>query len=305
MDQYLIRERFHLLQDMINIMRFTLFRFFPKTTLRIEYKRLTGYKLNINNPRSYNEKLQWLKLNWYDPEATRCADKYLVREFVKERGLGHLLNDLYGVFENIDDINLDKLPNEFVIKVTHGCGQNIICKDKSKLNWDLEKKKLKKWLKENHYYKSLEWVYRDIKPRIIIEKLIQTADGKPPKDYKIFCFNGEPKFLFVASDRGIATKFDFYDCDWNLLDVKQHYPNSGKVLPKPNKLEEVLNYSRILSKGFPHVRIDFYIENDVIIFGECTFFHFSGTQKFEPNEFDYKIGEYLDLTNMNLKNLGD
>lgn len=291
-----LKGRLPLIHDIFNFIRFSAFKIYPEATLKFEYKRQTGYNLNINNPCSYNEKLQWLKLHWYDPEATRCADKYLVRQYVKERGLGYILNDLYGVYENIDDIDIEQLPNEFVMKVTHGCGQNLICTDKSKLNWGFEKKKFKKWLKKSHYYDSLEWVYRDIKPRIIVEKLIKTADGKPPKDYKIFCFNGEPKCLFVASDRGIATKFDFYDCNWNLLQVKQHYPNSGKIFSKPKELEKVLEYARVLSKGFPHVRVDFYIENGAIIFGECTFFHFSGSQKFEPREFDYILGEYLDLS---------
>lgn len=285
-----------LLQETFNLLRYTSFKLWPEATLKSEFKRHAGYHLNLKEPRTFNEKLQWLKINWFDPKATACADKYSVRQFVTERGLEHTLNDLYAVYDDVEQVNLDELPKEFVMKVTHGCGQNLICRDKSELNWQLEKKMFKKWLNKSHYYNSLEWVYKDIKPRIIVEKLIQTSDGKAPKDYKIFCFDGVPKSLFVASDRGDkTTKFDFYDCQWNHLPVKNHYPNSTNPLPKPKELEEMLKYAKVLSKGFPHVRIDFYIEENKVIFGECTFFHFTGSEPFEPKEYDYELGQYLKL----------
>lgn len=296
-------KRPRLIQDTFNKIRYMAFKIWPEATFKLEFKRHAGYKLNLKNPRTFNEKLQWLKLHWYDPKATICADKYSVRQFVEGKGLGHLLNDLYGVYDNVEDIDLDELPNEFVMKVTHGCGQNLICNDKSKLNWNFEKKKFEQWLKTSHYFNSLEWVYRDIQPRIIVEKLIKTADGKPPKDYKIFCFNGEPKCLFVATDRGEqTTKFDFYDLDWNYIPVKNHYPNSGELLPRPAKLEDMIEYSKIISKEFPHVRVDFYFENGKVIFGECTFFHFSGNEPFEPIAFDYEMGSYLELPKSKLYN---
>lgn len=285
-----------IVQDMFNILRYISFKICPKETLAIEFKRHAGYKLNLNNPQTFNEKIQWLKLNWYDSKATICADKYSVREYVKIKGLGYLLNELYEVYDSVEEIDLNKLPEKFVMKVTHGCGQNLVCTDKSKLNWEFEKKRFKKWLKTSHYFDSLEWVYREIKPRIIVEKLIETVDNKPPKDYKIFCFNGDPKCLFVATDRGEnTTKFDFYDLNWNHIKVKNHYPNSGKIIPKPKELEDIIEYSKILSNGFPHMRVDFYIEDNKVIFGECTFFHFSGSEPFEPIEYDCKMGEYLDL----------
>lgn len=291
-------KRSKYVQELFNLIRYSSFKIFPKAVLKLEFKRHAGYKLNLNDPKTFNEKLQWLKLNWFDENARLCADKYEVRKYIKEKGLEHILNDLYFVYEKVEDINIDELPNEFVMKVTHGCGQNLVCKDKSKIDWNKEKKKFKKWLKISHYYDSLEWVYKDIKPRIIVERLIKTQDGKPPKDYKIFCFNGEPKCLFVASDRGkYTTKFDFYDCEWNKLKVKNYYPNSEQDIKRPKELEKMLEYSRVLSKDFPHVRIDFYLEENKIIFGESTFFHFSGSQPFEPIEFDYTLGEYLELPN--------
>ncbi len=285
-----------LLLDLFSFIRFTAFKIWPELTLKLKFKRHTGYKLNLNNPRSYNEKLQWLMLYWFDPQATICADKYLVRKFVSERGLGHLLNDLYGVYDKVEDINIDNLPDEFVLKVNHGCGQNIFCDNKSSLNWKLEKKKIKKWLKRNQYYYSLEWGYKDIKPKIIIEKLIKPDNGKVPKDYKVFCFHGEPKYILVVSDRGKGTtKFDFFDIEWNRIDVLNHYPNSKENLLRPEKLDDILEYSKILSNGFPHMRVDFYIEQDKVIFGECTFFHLAGNGTFVPTDFDYEMGRHLDL----------
>lgn len=287
------------LLDMFNLLRFLAFQILPELTLKIEFMRHTGYKLNLNNPKSYNEKLKWLMLYWFDPQATVCADKYMVRQFVKERGLGHLLNDLYCVYDNVDDIQIESLPDEFVMKVNHGCGQNLICHNKSCLNWKLEKKKFKKWLNKNQYYYSLEWVYKNIKPKIIVEKLIKTGDGKAPKDYKVFCFDGEPKYILVVSDRGKGTtKFDFFDIEWNHINVLSHYPNSKENLQRPEKLNDVLNYSKTLSAGFPHMRVDFYIEQDKVIFGECTFFHSAGNGAFVPSEFDFEMGRYLDLTKL-------
>ena len=293
-----------MLRTIYVFVRFAAFAIIPKLTLSIDFKRHVGYKLNLKDPKTYNEKLQWLKLNWFDPKATICADKYTVREFVAEKGLGHTLNELYCVYDCADNINFEELPDQFVMKVTHGCGQNLVCLDKSQINWEAEKKTLNKWLKMSHYYNSLEWVYKGIIPRIVVEKLIQTEDGKLPKDYKVFCFNGEPKCIYVVQDRSMdpdTKRFDFYDCNWNHINVKNHYPNSEKILPKPKELGRLLDYSRVLSAGFPHARIDFYIENGNIIFGECTFFHFSGHGPFEPMEFDYKMGEYLTLPKLQMR----
>lgn len=299
----IVKKRYpKIIQEVVNFIRFSSFRIWPELTLKEEFRRHTGYKLNLNDPKTYNEKLQWLILYWYDPQATICADKYSVRQFVKERGLGHLLNDLYGAYDDVDDIDIESLPDEFVMKVNHGCGQNLICTDKSGLDWALQKKKFKKWLKRNQFYYSLEWVYKDIKPKIVVEKLIKGDMGKIPRDYKVFCFNGEPRYVLVASERGKGTtKFDFFDIEWNHISVLNHYPNSVENIPRPDKLDDILEYSRILSAGFPHMRVDFYIEQNKVIFGECTFFHSAGNGAFEPAEFDYEMGKYLDLTKLNKK----
>lgn len=282
--------------------RYISFFLWPRFTLEFEFKRLVGYKLNIKNPVTYNEKIQYLMLYWYDPLATICADKYLVRDYVKERGLGYLLNDLYGVYDDADDIDIKNLPNEFVLKVNHGCGQNLICKDKNNLNWEEEKKKIKKWMKRNQYYESLEWVYKDIKPKIIIEKLIKSKDGKSLNDYKVLCFNGEPRSIMVISDRNTDTmKADFFDTDWNHKNII-FYSLQNSPLPRPKELDEILEYSKILSKGFPHMRVDFYIVDGNVIFGECTFFPAGGKVAFEPVDYDYELGRYFDISNLLNKN---
>lgn len=260
------------------------------------FRKKMGRNVNLKKPTTYNDKLQWLKLNWYNPDAVKCADKYEVRDFVKNRIGANYLNELYAVYDSIDKIDLSILPNSFVLKGTHGSGFNFICRDKSQVNWKTEFKKMKRWLKINYYWQNREWVYKKIKPRIICEKLLVDEEGKLPKDYKFFCFDGEPQFMFIASDRGVGTKFDFYDLEWNKIPVSQYYPTSNYTIPKPENLEEILELSRKLSKGFPHVRVDFYLNEHDIIFGELTFFHFSGTKKFVPEIYDEIIGEYLDLS---------
>ena len=283
-------------------LRAIFFILFPKAVVAIEFRRNAGYWPNLKNPQTFNEKLTWLKLYWRDPLAVTCADKYAVRDFVAERSDVNILNQMFGVFDKVEDIDFDQLPDRFVLKITHGCGYNIFCKSKSDFDWEEAKRRLSKWQETNYSSYSLEWVYKDIKPKIICEKYIETKDDKPPRDYKVFCFNGEPKMLFVASDRiGDKTKFDFYTCNWERIPVKNHYPNNPEQIERPRELEELLRYSRKLSHGFPHVRVDYYIESGKIIFGEMTFFHFSGNQPFEPFEYDLEFGKYLTLFPRNLE----
>ena len=293
--------------DFINDLKRVIRQFYFKnfftdvSFIQRKFKKEMDRKANLDSPKTYNDKLQWLKLNWYDPLASKCADKYEVRQYVKETIGEEYLNDLLGVYESIDEINLDDLPKSFVLKGTHGSGFNIIVRDKEKMDWKREFKKMKKWLKTNYYWQNREWVYRDLKPRIICEKFLSDDSGNLPKDYKLFCFDGEPHFMFVASDRGGDTKFDFYDLEWNKIPVSQHYPNSNYSIPKPNNLDHILDLSRKLSKGFPHVRVDFYLVEDKIIFGELTFFHFSGTKKFKPEKYDKIFGDLIDLSKIKNK----
>lgn len=269
--------------------------------LGIQFKRLVGYRLDLNTPKTYNEKLQWLKLYYRDEKMPQCADKVEVRKYIKDKGVGDFLNEIYGVWENVDNIDFDQLPNQFVMKSTHASGQTIICKDKSTLNIEASKKQMKMWLKTNLYYFGLEWVYKNLQPRIICEKLILTQDAYPPKDYKFYCFNGQPKYIMVVSERnGHNAKMDYFDLNWRPIDMRQGGDRSGIEIPKPQNLAKMIDIAKVLSKDFPHVRVDFYNENEKILIGELTFFDCSGFAKFEPEEYDRMIGDFLLLPSKKL-----
>lgn len=264
--------------------------------IRKKFKKRLGREVDLENPIKFNDKLQWLKLYWHDPIATKCADKYEVREIIKEKIGEEYLNELIGVYGSVNEIDIDKLPDKFVLKGTHGSGFNIICKDKSKMNWDEEFKKMRRWLRTNYYLQNREWVYKDIKPKIICEKYLEELDSGELKDYKIFCFDGDPKIIEVDFDRFKNHKRNFYDLDWNFINYEIKYPNDSKAnISKPDALTEILDLSRILSEGFPHVRVDFYLLNRKIMFGELTFFHESGMGPFKPEAFEIKMGNWLEL----------
>lgn len=265
------------------------------------YKQKTGKDLDLNNPLTYNEKLQWIKLFWRDPVVENCVDKLAVREYVKEKGLGHILNDLIGVYENIKQIDFNLLPDKFVLKANHGSGWNIICDDKSKLNLRLTKNLLRRWMHANYYYETCEWVYKNIKPKIICEKFLEDSSVGGLKDYKIFCFNGEPKLIQVDIDRRTSHKRNIYDLNWNYVPVSIKYPTAPEIqIPKPVNLDEMLHYARILSDGFPHVRVDFYIIDRKIIFGELTFIHGAGYEKITPESYNVLMGTWFELPKINI-----
>ncbi|MBR7552553.1 ATP-grasp fold amidoligase family protein [Allobacillus sp. GCM10007491] len=266
--------------------------------IRKKFKNRLGRDLQLDNPVKFNDKLQWLKLNWYDPLATKCADKYEVREFVSETIGEEYLNELYGVYESVDEIDIDKLPNSFVLKGTHGSGYNVICKDKNKMNWDEEFKKMRRWLRLNYFWKVRQWVYKDIKPRIVCEKFIEQEEGAELRDYRFFCFNGNPKFITV--DFSITnkknTRRNLYDLDWNLMEQEIAYPRELNLkVDKPDKLDKMIELSKKLSANFPHARVDFYYIDNRIIFGEITFFHQGGMGKIKPLEFEDEMGSWLKL----------
>jgi hypothetical protein len=249
----------------------------------------------LNNPKTFNEKLQWLKVYDRKPEYTRYVDKYEVRSYIKETIGEEYLIPLIGVYNSFDEIDFDILPNQFVLKPNHTSGNVYICKDKSKIDYVKLKKEVNAWMKREYYWVHREWPYKNIKPKIICEDYMVDESGTELKDYKFFCFNGEPKAFFIASDRGIDTRFDFFDLEFNHLPVMQHYINATKPLKRPPGLEEMIFLSRVLSKGLAHVRIDFYDINGRIYFGEMTFYHFSGFEKFEPIEYDNLFGSWIEL----------
>jgi hypothetical protein len=272
-----------------------------KYLLEIQFKCMVGYNLNLDNPKTYNEKIQWLKFNYHNPLLTKCADKVKAREYIKETIGEQYLVPCLGVYNTPDEIDFDKLPNQFVLKVNWGCKQNIIVKDKSKLSVNDAKMKLKNWLKpeSNHYYYFFEWQYKDIKPKIICEKYI--VSDKYLKDYKFHCCNGKFKRLLIIGAINEKKRFcNFYDKNLNLLNLK----NGGTI--KQDEKVDLNNYSKMvelaekLAKPFPVCRVDFYedINKDIYV-GELTFTPGNGTDIFEPFEWDYKLGEDLILPKLN------
>lgn len=275
-----------------------LYRLSPKLELELMFFLKTKYRLNLKNPVTFNEKLNWIKLYDKHEDKPRCVDKYTVRGFVKERGCEEILNELLWEGMNPEEIPFDTLPNQFVIKATHGQGMNIICKDKSSLDFERTKKQLRKWLKTKYLPCYGEWFYDVVKPRIVVEKFL-SEEGDCPKDYKIFCFNGEPKMIDVHMDRFGNHKRNIYDLNWDRIKgVSLKYPvDEETVIEKPEQLELLLEYARKLSEGFMHVRVDFYIVDNTIYFGEMTFTNGAGFDAITPREFDEQLGAWIDLGN--------
>ena len=269
-----------------------------KIFLSLRYYLVFGKWMNWNKPLSYSEKLQWLKVNNRNPLYTTLVDKHAVKEWVANKiGNEHIIPTI-GIWDNVEDINFDKLPNQFVLKCTHDSGGLCICRDKSKLDILKIKENLSMAMNRNYYYFGREWPYKNVKPQIIAEKYMIDESGIELKDYKFFCFNGNPLYLFIATDRGKMNeevKFDFYDINFNHLDLKNGHPNSKNIIKKPKGFNKMLELAKILSADMPHVRIDFYDIDGNIYFGEYTFYHHSGFMPFEPEEWDYKFGELIKL----------
>lgn len=266
--------------------------------LKILYFHTFGKSLNLENPERYNEKVQWLKLYDRRPEYIKMVDKYEVKKYVREVIGDEYIIPTLAVWDSYKDIDYDTLPEQFVMKCTHDSGGIVICTDKSELDKDSANKKIKRCLKRNYFLNTREWPYKNIKPRIIVEKYMVDESGYELKDYKFFCFNGVPKAMFIATDRGardLETKFDFYDMDFKHLPFTNGHPNSSKEIPYPKNFEKMKNLASILSKGLQHVRVDFYDVNGRIYFGEMTLYHWSGLKPFEPDEWDYKFGSWIQL----------
>jgi len=276
----------------------------PEKTIKKRYKKRLGKKVDLTEQIVFNDKIQWLKLNWYDPFATICADKYKVRDVIKQTVGEKYLNEQIAVFENVNEIDIEKLHKSFVLKGTHGSGFNIVCRDKTKMKWDLEFRKMKRWLSNKYYLKNGEWVYKDIKPRIICEKYMDDEnqhDGLT--DYKFYCFHGEPMYCQVIKDREAEGTIDFFDMNWNHMEFTglQKLPHSKEKIEKPLKLNEMYNIAEKLSKRFPFVRVDFYYVNNKVYFGEITFFPRSGFGDFQPEEWNERIGALIKLEKINKK----
>lgn len=268
---------------------------------RLQYRAHFGSHLNLKKPITYNEKLNWLKLHDHNPLYTTLVDKAIVKDYVARIIGKQYVIPTYGVWETFDDIDFDLLPNEFVLKTNHSGGNSgvVICKDKSTFDKNRAKQKLEESLKTDVYKISREWPYRDVKRVILAEQYMEDKQTNELRDYKFFCFNGEPKALFVATGRQKCKEpcFDFFDMEYNHLDLKCDHPLADKIPSKPSTFEEMKEVARKLSKGLKHVRVDLYEINGEVFFGELTLYHWQGQMKFYPNSWNYIWGEWLNLEN--------
>lgn len=270
------------------------------------YRKRCGKTLNLQNPQTFDEKLWYLKLHNRDPLLTICSDKYRVREYVEHCGLGFLLNELYGVYDNARDIEFSKFHEPVFLKCNHTSGDNVIYDPHKPFDQEDFVKRFNFVLKQNSYVKSREWNYKNIKPKIIAEKVLRDKNGKLPLDYKFLCFDGEPKLLFldidVCTEDGKHNAINYrnvYDMNFRLLDMTETRDHKDlDTIKKPENFEKMAEYAAILSKPFAQCRIDFYNIDGKIYFGEITFYHGGGCNNIQPREWDLKIGSWIDINNI-------
>ena len=265
---------------------------------KLQYYLNTGKRLNIKNPKLYQEKIQWLKLYYHNPIMTTLVDKAGVRDYIKSTIGEEYLVPVYGIYDKWSDIDFDALPNEFVIKCTHDSGSVSICKNKS--NWDKIKAReiIEKSLSMNYFWRAREWAYKNVKPRIIIEEYLKDNKFEDAPDYKFFCFDGKVRMFRINTGRHSkeGLKSNFYELPWKRMDIgEQGYANNLEEETMPAQFEKMVQLAELLSNGFPHVRIDFNYINDKIYFGEFTFYHNGGRHLFNPYESNIAIGNWLKL----------
>jgi len=271
---------------------------FPVLYSRLLYRIRKGERLNLKNPQKFNEKLMWLKIyNYYDNKIVwKCSDKYQMREYAISKGVSEKnLPKIIKTYTDSSQINYNKLPNKFALKCSHGCGFNIICTSKDDLNIEETNKKIDKWMKTKFGYESAENHYTHIKPCIIAEEYIGNSD-ELPYDYKLYCFNGVPKLVLVCSNRSEKLKLNYYDLDWNELPYgKVSWRNKVKI-DKPKKLDEMIKISKMLSKDFPFVRIDFYETKNRVLLGEMTFTPAQCMAPYYSDFGDEELSKLLDIS---------
>jgi len=267
-----------------------------KIYLKLKYFLKLNKKLNLDYPVTFNEKLQWLKLYNRKPEYSVMVDKYRMRSYVADRiGLGHTV-PLIGVWEDPAEIDFDKLPNKFVLKCNHNSGLGMcICKDKSNLDVKKVKSELKKGLRQNYYLTGREWPYKDVPRKVFAEEYLEESQSDVLTDYKFFCFNGVPKIMYISQDNAKEPHTDFFDMDFNHLNIRMKDPNSEISPNKPKQFEKMKQLATILAKDVAHLRVDFYVVNDNIYVGELTFFHNSGFSNITPEQWENTLGEWIKL----------
>lgn len=285
--------------------RKTLLRFLKKMTflpsklyVHFLYEYFTGKKLNLKNPIEFNEKIQWYKVYYRPKILNQLVDKHAVRSYVIDKIGEQYLNDIYFVCDSVSEVDFKRLPNSFVVKGLHSSGYNLIVRDKKKLNISKTKRLFRKWLRTNHYYRTgKEWAYKDVKPRLLFEKVMNEETRESLTDYKFYCFNGKAKFVDVHLDREESHKRAFYDLEFNKLPMKKLPIEKfvGDNLQKPSNYEEMGMLAEKLAVNLPFVRVDFYSINGKTVFGELTFYPADGRKDFFPNEYNKIVGDYFEL----------
>jgi len=282
-----------------------------KKFAKMKYRENTGKELNLDYPRTFNEKLWWLKIHNRDPLLTTCSDKVMVRDYVKGKGLEHILVPIYGVYKTPEEIDFNELPEKAFIKTNHGSGKNIIWDKKKNFNHKAFNKEFRNALQENYYYQSREWNYKNIPPRLIVEKMLVDNPGDSLIDYRFLCFEGEVKLIFVdvetAADDGTHSPYakrNVYNKEFNQLDIKaarEHFDNNK--VSKPINFDLMLKYAEILSEPFVFSRVDLYNIDGEIYFGEITFYPGGCTQLLEPEKYELELGSWIDLNSNKIKSL--
>lgn len=263
----------------------------------LRYKMKLHKWPNISNPKLYTEKIQWLKLYDRRPEYTKMVDKYEAKKYIADIVGEQYIIPTYGIWERFDDIDFESLPNRFVLKCTHNSGGVIVCMDKKTLDLENARRVLEECLKENYYWHSREWQYKDVKPRIIAEEYLYDAEFPDDSimDYKFLCFNGEPKLIYYAEENTDDPYADIYDMNFQKLDIQFPEPNSPIIAAAPEKFEEMKEVARKLSDGLAHLRVDFYYTNGKLYVGELTFYHCAGIFHIKPEKWNQILGDWITL----------
>lgn len=290
---------FKIIRCIFKPIRYVMTNFFPTSYVKFQYKFITSHELDLKNPIRYTEKLQYLRLFYYPTkqDVINGASKSLARNIVSDAGLENILIKSYGVFDAFEDIDFTILPNKFVIKATHMCAATIIVKDKNLANFNNIRKKCQKWLKTDYGKQTVEPHYSKIKPQLIIEELIGD-NNDPLVEYKIHCFNGTPRYLYVVSNRGNDIRYNNYYIDFKPFDNAQFngWKKTDEILKKPTNYDLLVKYAGILSKNYVFVRVDFFYYKDKIYFNELTFTPAKGTLIFDKDSADLEIGNWLNIS---------
>lgn len=277
-------SRFHLIPD--------------EMALMLQGRARLGKWINLKEPRTFSEKLQWLKLHDRNPLYTKLVDKAEVKSWVAERiGWEHVVSTL-AVWDSFEQVNFDLLPEKFVLKCTHDSGGLIICSNREEFDIGAARRKIKDSLSRNYFWNGREWPYKLVKPRVLAEEYLESGNSGLT-DFKIMCFGGRARCVFTCTGRSEGDlRVDFFDLEWNHLPFTRHYPNADTPPAKPCHFDEMISFAELLSKEIPFVRVDFYEQDDRVLFGEMTFYPGSGFEEFEPEEWDEKLGSLIDITMM-------